>query len=71
MSDARRNCEHFYKVKTFDFGWVHSPAMDNIGVILQDVISGDKDLSSYWASKEKKVNAGLEKINAAYEKAGE
>ena len=56
---------------TFDFGWVHSPAMDNIGWILQDVISEDKDLSSYWASKEKKVNAGLEKINAAYEKAGE
>lgn len=56
---------------TFDFGWVHSPSMGSIGIILDDVVIGDKDLSSYWAGKEKSVESGLKKINAAYEKVGE
>ncbi len=51
----------------FDFGWVHSVPMGSIGTIMQELISqNNSGLSSYWASQENKVLAGLEKINAAY-----
>ena len=56
----------------FDFGWVHSVPMGSIGTIMQNLISeNNSGLASYWASKENQVISGLEKINAAYAKAGE
>lgn len=52
---------------TFDFGWVHSMSMDMIGSIYQSLLqSNSSGLSSYWATKENKVLAGLETINEAY-----
>ena len=54
----------------FDFGWVHSVPMGSIGTIMQNLIQDNNSgLTSFWASKENQVLAGLEKINAAYAKA--
>lgn len=56
----------------FDFGWVHSVPMGSIGIIMQTLIlNNNSGLASYWESNESKVIQGLEKINAAYSKAGE
>lgn len=53
----------------FDFGWVHSIPMGSIGTIMQELLQKNSSgLSSYWASQENKVLAGLEKINEAYSK---
>ncbi len=56
----------------FDFGWVHSVPMDSIGTTYDTLVNtGAQDWASYWATKEPKVLAGLEKINAAYLKAND